>query len=809
VVVRSSVGGEAGADDAPVSGELFDADAEVVAYRRSPRDVLWALALAVVAAGVVLATRFVRRGTDGIEADLSSVLDAPSQWLATAIDLTLIVFVVVVGVALFAVPLLTRRFRLLGYVVTASFVGSLTVAGIDAWVGIDPPSPLPPGASAAAIARSLSVDVSVSTQLVAAFVVTLPFLGGRWRRAGWWLVGFVLVLRLAVSDEASTHVALVLSVGALVGVLVLLAYGRPETRVRPSSVVAALTGTGLEVHALCPTAAPARWAVPYVADVADGSVFVRVLGGDRRAADLLTRIVRAIRLRNVGDERPFSSLRRAVEHEALVSLSASAAGVAVPRLRALAPVGDDAFVLANDLVVGTRLADLDAGAVDDALLSRVWLLAAQCRSARLAHRGLGVTNILVDDDGQPWLVGVGEAEIAASDTLLRADLAELLTSLATVVGAERAVSTAVGVLGAETVGSCAGRLQPAALTPSTQAALKRSSGLLDAVRHEVLEQCGIDEPPLEPVVRIGARQIFTVVMLVAIFYFLLPQFADLPGIVEQVRSANWRWAVPLLVASAATYVFATVALMGSVPGRLPPGLTTTAQLGTSFTNNLAPAGVGGMALNVRFLQRQGVDAAVATSAVGLNTVAGVVAHVVLLGVFVLWTGNTAVDGLRLPSPRALLIGVGVVVGLALVALAVPATRALVRRRLAPVVGRAVTGLRDVLRSPAKIALLLGGSALVTLSYLLAFVAAAEAFGLDVRFAALGSVFLLGSAIAVIAPTPGGLGAVEAALVAGLVAVGVTDAQAVPAVFLFRLGTFWLPIAPGWFAFEWLRRTGRL
>ena len=90
---------------------------------------------------------------------------------------------------------------------------------------------------------------------------------------------------------------------------------------------------------------------------------------------------------------------------------------------------------------------------------------------------------------------------------------------------------------------------------------------------------------------------------------------------------------------------------------------------------------------------------------------------------------------------------------AAVAFAVPATRSLVRRRLAPVVGRAVTGLRDVLRSPAKIALLLGGSALVTLSYLAAFVAAAEAFGLDTRLAALGSVFLVGSAIAVVAPTP--------------------------------------------------------
>jgi len=809
VVVRSSVGGEAEAGGPTLGGELFDADAEVVAYRRSPRDVLWAVALAVVATGVVLGTRYARRGTDGIEADLSSVLDAPSQWLAAAIDLTLIVVVLVAGLALFLVPLLTRRFRLFGYVVTASIAGSLLVAGIDAWVGIEPPAPLQPGAPAAAVARSLSVDVAFSAQLLAAFVVTVPFLAGRWRRAGWWLLAIVLVLRLAVSDETSTHVALVLSVGSLVGVLVLLAYGRPSTRVRPSAVAASLATAGLDVVDLRPSDAAARWAVPYVAETVEGSVFVRVLGGDRRAADLLTRIVRAVRLRNVGDERPFSSLRRAVEHEALVSLSATAAGVAVPPLRALTPVGDDAFVLANDLVAGTRLADLDPDAVDDALLTRVWSLAAQCRAARLAHRGFNVEDILVDDVGQPWLVGVGQAEIAASDVLLRADLAELLTSLATVVGARRAVSTAVSVLGAEAVGGCAGRLQSAALTPTTQAAVKRSSGLLDAVRHEVLEQCGIDEPPLEPVVRIGARQVFTVVMLVAIFYFLLPQFADLPGIVEQVRSANWWWAVPLLVASAATYLFASVALMGSVPGRLPVGLTTTAQVGTSFTNNLAPAGVGGMALNVRFLQRQGIDAAVATSAVGLNTLAGVVAHVTLIGVFVLWAGNTAVDGLQLPSPRALLIGTGVVVGLAVLALAVPATRALVRRRLVPVVGRAATGLRDVLRSPGKIALLLGGSALVTLSYLAAFAASAEAFGLDVRFAALGSVYLVGSAIAVVAPTPGGLGAVEAALVAGLVAVGVTDAQAVPAVFLFRLGTFWLPIAPGWVAFAWLRRTGRL
>lgn len=47
------------------------------------------------------------------------------------------------------------------------------------------------------------------------------------------------------------------------------------------------------------------------------------------------------------------------------------------------------------------------------------------------------------------------------------------------------------------------------------------------------------------------------------------------------------------------------------------------------------------------------------------------------------------------------------------------------------------------------------------------------------------------------------------MIGGLIAVGVDKEQAVPAVFLFRLATFWIPILPGYVAFSWLRRTERL
>jgi undecaprenyl-diphosphatase len=110
------------------------------------------------------------------------------------------------------------------------------------------------------------------------------------------------------------------------------------------------------------------------------------------------------------------------------------------------------------------------------------------------------------------------------------------------------------------------------------------------------------------------------------------------------------------------------------------------------------------------------------------------------------------------------------------------------------------------RRPGKLALLLGGAAVITLGYLVCLYLSTRAFGGGLDLATVGAVYLAGAAIAAAAPTPGGLGALEAALIAGLVAAGMDHTVAVPAVFLYRLATFWLPILPGWAAFAWLRRS---
>ena len=96
--------------------------------------------------------------------------------------------------------------------------------------------------------------------------------------------------------------------------------------------------------------------------------------------------------------------------------------------------------------------------------------------------------------------------------------------------------------------------------------------------------------------------------------------------------------------------------------------------------------------------------------------------------------------------------------------------------------------------------------MVTLSYIVCVYLSTRAFGGDLSFATVGAVYLAGAAIAAAAPTPGGLGALEAAVIAGLVAAGMDHTVAVPSVFLYRIATFWLPTLPGWAALTWLRRS---
>ena len=440
---------------------------------------------------------------------------------------------------------------------------------------------------------------------------------------------------------------------------------------------------GIAIASIERASVDARGSVPWFLTTESGDdLFVKTLTSDQRAADLLFRLYRLIRLRRAGDRRPASSLRRSVEHEAFLSLAATARGIRTPSLVTVTDVGSDGMLLAYERLDGRSLDSLTPEEITDGLLREVWGLVGTLRAAAIAHRDLRLANVFVDADGTPWLIDFGFSELAADSSLLARDAAELLASTASVVGPERAIAAAVDVLGSDAISDALPWIQPLALSSATRSRLGRSEQY-ERLRSAAAEAVGAEDVEYVRLERVKPGTVLTLVSVALALYVLVPQFAAASGFFDELADANLYWAAAALVASAATYLGAGLGMVGAVPMRLPVGQMVIAQLASSFSNRVTPAKVGGMATNVRFLQKQGISVPVAASAIGLNTLAGTIVHVSLMALFAL-VASREVE-VPLPDPRtAGIVAVVLILASGLIML-LPVGRKLLTRYLLPAI----------------------------------------------------------------------------------------------------------------------------
>jgi undecaprenyl-diphosphatase len=385
------------------------------------------------------------------------------------------------------------------------------------------------------------------------------------------------------------------------------------------------------------------------------------------------------------------------------------------------------------------------------------------------------------------------------------DVAELLASLAVLAGQDRAAAAAAEGLGGPELARSLPLLQPLALSAATRRAVKGQDGLLTRTRAAAAAASGQEAPDLARVQRVRPRTLLTIAALAGAFYYLLPQLADVGSSWHALQSAHWIWLPVVIAFSALTYLASAVSLLGSVSARLPLWPTVLTQGASSFINRVSPANVGGMALNVRYLQKCGVEPSAGVTAVGVNALAGAIVHAVLLVIFLTWAGRGVGRAFKLPSSSKLLVILAVLAAVIGLIMITRQGRRFAARKLLPSLRSSLASLGRVARSPVRLALLFGGSALVTLAYIAGLVASVAAFGVSASFVQVGAVYLVASFIAAASPTPGGLGAIEAALIAGLTGIGIPSGPAVSAVLLYRLSTYWLPVPPGWLSWRLLQR----
>ena len=262
-----------------------------------------------------------------------------------------------------------------------------------------------------------------------------------------------------------------------------------------------------------------------------------------------------------------------------------------------------------------------------------------------------------------------------------------------------------------------------------------------------------------------------------------------------------------VLGSAVTYLAAAENLAAFVPKRLSLIRGFGVQLSTAFIGVAMPPTVGHVAVNARYLHRQDVDEGSIAAAVTMSQVVNVVTTVLLLIVFGLLTGS-GLSRFKIAPGTDVLIGIAAIAGVIIILVAVPQTRAKLTEIVWPRL-RSLPRLLDAISHPLRLALSAGANLLLTAAYLVAFIAALRAVGVHPAILPAAVVYLAGNAVGSAAPTPGGIGGVEAVLAAGLTAIGIPAHEAIPAVLLFRVATFWLPIPAGWIAYLLLQRRGVL
>ena len=517
-------------------------------YYRHPGDIVrlcvWATATILLLLFVVVASD----SSDGVRSDLADAAGTVTlpvrQLLLAGVQVNAVVFPLAVVAALVA----RRRWRRLGTLLIAAAAGAAIVLFLTAL--LDDPPPVP-GAIAgdAWLLSTRFPTLSYLGAAAAAATVGKPWLSRRWRRAVDVLLA-VLGVTMALAGSAGVpELLLAAAAGGLAGTAVLIAVGAPNRRPSPATIRDGLTGAGIAVQRLDVERAVGGRAQLYRVD--DGGwagVRQGVQPGQSRRRSALP-LYRTVVLRDAGASSTSSASD--VEHEALLLLLAERGGVACPAVRAMVALPDGSTVLAMEDVGGCRLDTVAADDVDAATLDAVWTQVDALHRCGVSHGALRAANVLVTAAGVRLIdLGAGSAAPSSRDQAI--DRAELLASLASIVGPAAAVASAARVLATDDLAAAMPYLQPLALSAATRRAAPKS--MLRALRGAVAETSGRDQVPLEQLVRIRPRTVVMIATLTGAFYILLPQLANVDDSVSALGSANWWWLAGAVAMSAFTYV---------------------------------------------------------------------------------------------------------------------------------------------------------------------------------------------------------------------------------------------------------------
>jgi uncharacterized protein (TIRG00374 family) len=323
------------------------------------------------------------------------------------------------------------------------------------------------------------------------------------------------------------------------------------------------------------------------------------------------------------------------------------------------------------------------------------------------------------------------------------------------------------------------------------------------------------------------QTVVLVLVLLGAIYFLFPKLVGLGDALSRLDDADPIWiavAVALNVAAYATYIALFKAVVGGDALRLTWRETYEINMaGVAGTLLFSAGGAGGVALTYWALRKAGM----ARRDVGRRMIAFVSLHyvfypiaLILFGILLrtgVMNGKGSVELTIVPAGVA---GLLLILGVLITLIPADAERRLARfahnersRQILENIGKGPATLGEGFRfalglftHPSR-----GGLAVLGAAGFWAFSigvlwASFHAFGVHVPLAVVVQGYFLGMVANLFPLAPAGVGAVDAGMIGAFVLFGIPEETVFPAILIFRLVSFWMPIPPGIFAFFQLRHT---
>ena len=329
---------------------------------------------------------------------------------------------------------------------------------------------------------------------------------------------------------------------------------------------------------------------------------------------------------------------------------------------------------------------------------------------------------------------------------------------------------------------------------------------------------------------IGGMALF--VLIIVAIYVVIPKLVGLDDALRKLDEATWYWivlAIGFNVAAFGAYVALFRGVLGGtrdddVHRRLDMRASYLITMaGPAATRIFSAAGAGGIVLTYWALRKAGMPrrrsacrmVSFLVLTYGVYAFA-LVAFGILLRTHVL-PGDAPIGGTVVPAALSA-IAIAIFLLIALIpddverriqqfAGGYRRTRYLTRFAKGPAtVASGVRTAIDYVRNPNRGALAVGGAVGFWGANIAVLWACFEAFGGDVPIGVLVQGFFVGMAANLIPSPAGGVGSVDAGMIAAFVLFGIDESTVFPAVLAYRVIAFWLPIPPGIVAFFQLRTT---